>query len=103
MHRMNEISCHRLTVGKQTLCKLSFTYILVKSRVNLTVRTKPKFGKFVVLFALGICEIFYISYVAHIFCYITIKSLTCLRLVAKNTSETSKFLNVDKCFKERKH
>ena len=60
-----------LTVGKQTPCKLSFAYILVTSRINLTVRAKPKFGKFVVLFALVICEI---SYAAHMFGYIAIKS-----------------------------
>ena len=33
------------TVGKQTRCKLLSVYTLVASRVNLTFRIKPKFGK----------------------------------------------------------
>ena len=40
------------------MCKLSFVYVLVTSRVNLTVRTKPKFGKFVVLFVIVILKYF---------------------------------------------
>ena len=41
------------TVGKQTPRKLhvSFAHITVTSQRILTVRTKPKFGKFVVSFA----------------------------------------------------
>ena len=36
-----------ITVGKQTLCKLSFVYT---SQVTLTVRTEPKFGKYLMPF-----------------------------------------------------
>ena len=35
------------TVGKQNPCKLSFVYT---SQVNLTVRTEPKFGKYLMPF-----------------------------------------------------
>ena len=35
------------TVGEQTPCKLSFVYT---SQVNLTVRTEPKFGKYLMPF-----------------------------------------------------
>ena len=35
------------TVGKQTPCKLSFVYT---SQVNLTVRTEPKFRKYLMPF-----------------------------------------------------
>ena len=41
----------KITVGKQTPCKLSFAHITVTSQRILTVQTKAKFRKFVVSFA----------------------------------------------------
>ena len=50
--RENSLVCtvlyaNKNTVGKQTPCKLSFVYT---SQVNLTVRTEPKFGKYLMPF-----------------------------------------------------
>ena len=56
------MNTHVFTVGKQTPCKLSFTYITVTSQGILTFRTKPKFAKNVAPFAQLIFEMVNISY-----------------------------------------
>ena len=43
-----------ISLSRSKLCKLSFVYKTVTSQLNFTVRTEPKFGKYVVLLAFSI-------------------------------------------------